>query len=63
MKMHANKREDVDEAYAGEIVAVAGLKQVDDRRHDLRRIASGNPRSDGVPDARDLARHRAEDPS
>ncbi|HKQ89527.1 MAG TPA: elongation factor G [Blastocatellia bacterium] len=27
MKMHANKREDVDEAYAGEIVAVAGLKQ------------------------------------
>ncbi|HEY6400481.1 MAG TPA: elongation factor G [Blastocatellia bacterium] len=28
MKMHANKREDVDEAYAGEIVAVAGLKQV-----------------------------------
>jgi elongation factor G len=28
MKMHANKREDVDEAFAGEIVAVAGLKQV-----------------------------------
>ncbi len=28
MKMHANKREDVDEAYAGEIVALAGLKQV-----------------------------------
>jgi elongation factor G len=28
MKMHANKREDVDEAYAGEIVAIAGLKQV-----------------------------------
>ncbi len=28
LKMHANKREDVDEAYAGEIVAVAGLKQV-----------------------------------
>ncbi len=27
MKMHANKREDVDEAYAGEIVAIAGLKQ------------------------------------
>ena len=28
LKMHANKREDVDEAYAGEIVAVAGLKNV-----------------------------------
>src|SRR5581483_8771646 len=28
MRMHANKREDVDEAYGGEIVAVAGLKQV-----------------------------------
>ncbi len=28
MKMHANKREDLDEAYAGEIVAIAGLKNV-----------------------------------
>ncbi|HZS46791.1 MAG TPA: elongation factor G [Blastocatellia bacterium] len=28
MKMHANKREDVDAAYAGEIIAVAGLKSV-----------------------------------
>jgi elongation factor G len=28
LKMHANKREDVDEAYAGEIVALAGLKNV-----------------------------------
>ncbi len=28
LKMHANKREDLAESYAGEIVAVAGLKQV-----------------------------------
>ena len=28
MKMHANKREDLDESFAGEIVAIAGLKNV-----------------------------------
>lgn len=28
MRMHANKREDVDEAFAGEIIAIGGLKNV-----------------------------------
>jgi len=28
MRMHANKREDVDEAFAGEIIAISGLKNV-----------------------------------
>jgi len=28
MRMHANKREDVDEAFAGEIIAISGLKTV-----------------------------------
>ena len=62
MKMHANKREDVDEAYAGEIVAVAGLKQVTTgdticaESHPVILEAMEFP-------ARDLARHRAEDPS
>src|SRR5207248_9038048 len=28
MQMHANKREDIDEASAGEIIAIGGMKQV-----------------------------------
>ena len=36
LQMHANHREDQDAVFAGDIVAVVGLKTDDDRRHALR---------------------------
>ena len=35
LKMHANKREEIKEVFAGDIAAVVGLARCHDRRYDL----------------------------
>ena len=58
--MHAEEREDIKEAYAGDIVALAGLKDVAHRRHAVRSAEAGHPREDGIPRSGHRDRHRAE---
>ena len=58
--MHANNREDIKEAYAGDIVALAGLKEVRTGDTLCDRQAAGDPGKDGISRSGDRDRDRAE---
>ena len=59
--MHANQREDLDVALAGDIVAGLGFKDTTTGDTLCDRSDPDHPRADGVPRAGHPRRHRAED--
>ena len=59
--MHANHREEVEEVYAGDIVAGVGLKQTVTGDTLCRSRRADQARDDRVPRAGDRGRDRAED--
>ena len=61
MMMHAINREEIDEAFAGDIIALAGLKETTTGRHALRSEQAGRSGNHDLPAAGDRDRRRAED--
>ena len=61
LQMHANHREDIKEAYAGDHRRHRGPQEHHHRRHDLRSEQSGDPGADGVPGSGHRGRGRAQD--
>ena len=59
--MHANNREDIKEAYAGDIVALAGLKDTTTGDTLCDPQQAGDPGEDGIPRSGHRGRDRAED--
>ena len=61
LQMHANHREDRDAAFAGDIVALVGLKQTTTGRHPLRRQRPDRARVARLPRAGHPRGRRAQD--
>ena len=61
LKMHANKREEIKEVYAGRHRRRGRPEERVHRRHAVRREARDRARGDGFPEAGHLAGDRAED--
>jgi hypothetical protein len=60
VEMHADEREELDRAQAGDIVAFDRHEEHADRPHPVRSEQPGDAGADGLPGAGDLDRGQAE---